>query len=160
MLGQDVAALANVAHHRHGTQRVRFSLERLAAAVDDDIVPGIVQHRPGQHVEPDVGSGVGDAVVFLECVHRAQQHAAFRNHVAARFCLDHDRFAVATDKIVNQLIQPVPELIQVESRLPVHLAVRNAEAAAQVDEFQVRKTGGQLEEVPGGAQVGRRLHEQ
>ncbi len=95
----------------------------------------------------------------------AQQHAAFGGHIAARLHQKAPPVGLLRGPGADHGVQAAAQIIYIQSGFPLVFAVGNAEAAAEVDDFQLVQRGGgqgfgQIQQYLGRVEIAVRLHEQ
>ena len=117
----------------------------------------VVQHGTHELIEAAVGTGVKIIPVAFDRVHPAQQHAAFRRDIPARLNAETALVAMLRRPLRQACMQQSPQLGQIEAFFPPVLAIGNAEASAEIDDFQRRappqRFGRQIEQHVHGRQI-------
>ena len=161
--GEDVPAFADVAHD--GLFLFGAVCRTGGAGVDLQIVEGIVHGGASQHVEAHVRAHIAGVAVVFHVVDAGEDHAAFGGHVAARFHEEASGIARFGAPAADEIVELFGQVAHIETGLPFILMVRDAEAAAEVDDLQTAQhvggqAFGQLQQDGGRRDVAVGFHEE
>ena len=113
-------------------------------------MPGIIKLRTHQNIHADIGADILMAVVFFYRVNFSEKNSAFCHDIPAGLSLKEYIPAACLLPFSKKCIQFLLKGLNIEFLLICKLMVRSAEAAAEIQEFQLIKLLRIVQEVAAG----------
>ena len=154
VLGQNIAGLADIAHHGIGMD---FCLG--PGRPGFDLVIGLIKHGADQGIKAQIRAAVETAGIFLDGLHRSHEDAALGADIAAGLDLEKDILSIGSGKGIKDFIQGFSQLFKVQAGLG-RCVIGHAEAAAQVDKIKIREIFGDIQQGVDALQVDFLLQEE